>query len=69
MNKDTPQTCTYISQVFGISLYVCCLFQVVDLRWGVREEAQDDHATIDVCLQEIENCKASSVGPSFVVSI
>lgn len=43
--------------------------QVVDLRWGIREESQDDHTIIETCLQEIERCKKTSVGPSFVVSI
>ncbi|ELT97480.1 hypothetical protein CAPTEDRAFT_103802, partial [Capitella teleta] len=42
-------------------------FQVVDLRWGIREEAQDDHTIIETCLQEIERCKKTSIGPSFVV--
>ena len=46
-----------------------CMLQAIDLRWGIRDESQDDHTTIDLCLQEIENCQKSSIGPSFVVSL
>lgn len=43
-------------------------FQLVDMRWGVRDEATDDHITTDLCLKEIELCQKISVGPNFVVS-
>ena len=42
-------------------------FQVVDMRWGVTQEAQNDHMTSTVCLKEIKNCQRLSVGPDFVV--
>lgn len=42
-------------------------FQVVDMRWGVRDEATDDHKTTELCMQEIDNCQRVSVGPNFVV--
>jgi len=38
------------------------------MRWGLRDEAMDDHATTDLCLQEIDNCQRLSVGPNFCVS-
>ena len=41
--------------------------QVVDMRWGVREEAEDDHMTTELCLKEIKQCQKLSVGPNFVV--
>lgn len=44
-------------------------FQVVDMRWGVRDEATDDHKTTELCMQEIDNCQRVSVGPNFVVRI
>ena len=47
---------------------MCCVFQAIDLRWGIRDESQDDHTTIDFCLREIENCQKATIGPSFVVS-
>ncbi|OAF67265.1 Leucine-rich repeat and WD repeat-containing protein [Intoshia linei] len=42
-------------------------FQVVDMRWGVRDEATDDHMTADICLNEIKNCQRLSIGPNFVL--
>ncbi|XP_064648000.1 NACHT and WD repeat domain-containing protein 2-like [Lineus longissimus] len=42
-------------------------FQVVDMRWGVRDEATDDHMTTDLCMQEIDTCQRLSMGPNFVV--
>ncbi|XP_037797036.1 NACHT and WD repeat domain-containing protein 2-like [Penaeus monodon] len=42
-------------------------FQVVDMRWGVRDEATDDHMTTELCMREIDNCQRLSMGPNFVV--
>ena len=41
-------------------------FQVVDMRWGVRDEATDDHKTSDLCMKEIYACQRLSTGPNFV---
>ncbi|XP_046570722.1 uncharacterized protein LOC124278977 [Haliotis rubra] len=41
-------------------------FQVVDMRWGVRDEATDDHMTSELCLLEIDLCMKLSTGPCFV---
>ena len=43
--------------------------QVVDMRWGVRNEATVDHSAGELCMSEIESCKQYSVGPTFVVRI
>ena len=43
-------------------------FQVVDMRWGVRDENISYHQTSDICVQEIRNCQRLSLGPSFIVS-
>ena len=43
-------------------------FQVVDMRWGVRDENISYHQTSDICVQEIQNCQRLSLGPSFIVS-
>ena len=43
--------------------------QVVDMRWGVRDEATDDHMTTDLCMKEIDNCQRLSMGPNFCVNI
>jgi len=38
------------------------------MRWGVRDEATDDHMTTNLCMQEIDNCQRLSIGPNFIVS-
>ena len=43
--------------------------QIVDMRWGVRDESISYHQTSEVCLQEVELCRRLSLGPSFVVCI
>ena len=43
--------------------------QVVDMRWGVRDEASDDHSASDLCMKELSLCQNLSIGPAFVVSI
>ncbi|GBP76051.1 NACHT domain- and WD repeat-containing protein 1 [Eumeta japonica] len=47
---------------------ICARAQVVDMRWGVRDEATDDHMTTELCMREIKNCQRLSMGPNFVVS-
>ncbi|GBP66175.1 NACHT domain- and WD repeat-containing protein 1 [Eumeta japonica] len=46
---------------------ICARAQVVDMRWGVRDEATDDHMTTELCMREIKNCQRLSMGPNFVV--
>ena len=43
-------------------------FQVVDMRWGVRDESTDDHMTTDLCMRELHACQKLSTGPNFIVS-
>ena len=28
-------------------------FQVIDMRWGQRDESTDDHQTMTICLEEV----------------
>lgn len=56
-----PELQEYCRRVHGVS------FQVVDMRWGVRDEATDDHLTTALCLKELESCQRLSIGPNFVV--
>ena len=44
-------------------------FQVVDMRWGVRDEATDDHMTTELCMRELYACQKLSTGPNFIVSV
>ncbi|XP_052018597.1 NACHT domain- and WD repeat-containing protein 1 isoform X2 [Apodemus sylvaticus] len=41
-------------------------FEVVDLRWGIPNTQATDHLTAELCLEELERCQRSSVGPAFV---
>ncbi|XP_069820529.1 NACHT domain- and WD repeat-containing protein 1 [Dendropsophus ebraccatus] len=41
-------------------------FEVVDMRWGIRDYASVDHMTTDLCLKEIEACRNTSIGPYFI---
>lgn len=50
-----------------LSNWFVCVWQVVDMRWGVPEEASDDHSTSSLCLAEVLNCQKLSTGPNFVV--
>ncbi|ESO82088.1 hypothetical protein LOTGIDRAFT_135306 [Lottia gigantea] len=61
MEKVYPMLKEYCRERHGLE------FQVVDMRWGVRDEATDDHMTVQLCMQEIDNCQRLSVGPNFVV--
>ena len=44
-------------------------FQVVDMRWGVRDESTDDHMTTELCMRELRACQKISTGPNFIVSL
>lgn len=39
------------------------------MRWGIRDEATNDHMTLDICMKEIEACQRLSTGPNFVVGL
>ncbi|XP_078378424.1 NACHT domain- and WD repeat-containing protein 1-like [Oculina patagonica] len=47
-------------QKLGIAL------EVVDLRWGVRDESVDDHRVLDICMEEIKRCQDKSLGYTFI---
>lgn len=42
-------------------------FQAIDLRWGVSTEAQLDHKTLDICINELRRCKEMSPKPNFLI--
>lgn len=42
-------------------------FQVIDLRWGVRDEAALDQKTMEICLREIERCQHTGIKPNFII--
>ncbi len=41
-------------------------FQMIDLRWGISEEADQDHRTVAICLEEISRCQKISPDFSFI---
>ena len=51
-----------------LTTFMSLNLQVVDMRWGVRDEATDDHMTSELCMKEIKECQRLSTGPNFVVS-
>ena len=44
-------------------------FELIDLRWGVNQEAGLDQRTMQICLEELANCKAHSLRPNFIIFI
>ena len=41
-------------------------YQVVDMRWGVRDEMTDEHMTTKLCMNELKGCQNYSMGPNFI---
>ena len=41
-------------------------YQVVDMRWGVRDEMTDEHMTTKLCMNELAGCQKYSMGPNFI---
>lgn len=60
MERVYPRLKKFCRERYGLD------FQVVDMRWGVRDEATDDHQTATLCSREIDNCQRMSLGPNFV---
>lgn len=44
-------------------------FHVIDLRWGVHEEAAWDQRTESICLDEIRRCRLVTPRPNFVALV
>ena len=44
------------------------VFQPIDLRWGVTNEAQLDQKTLELCLNEVQSCKSHS-HPNFLIML
>jgi hypothetical protein len=41
-------------------------FRLVEMRWGIREEASRAHQTSEICMAELERCQRESQGFSYV---
>jgi len=44
------------------------VFQPIDLRWGVSNEAQYDQKTLELCLNEVRACK-TTMHPNFLIML
>ena len=44
-------------------------FQVIDLRWGVSNEAAWDQRAEELCLEEIRRCRRVTPRPNFVALV
>ncbi len=42
-------------------------FQVIDMRWSVDDRASYSHQTLDICRQEVINCRSQSLEPNFLL--
>jgi len=42
-------------------------FQAIDLRWGINEEATENHQTMRMCLDELHRCQATTPRPNFLM--
>ena len=40
--------------------------QIVEMRWGIRKEASDNHETNEICMNELERCLQESFGVAYV---
>ncbi|KAI8807731.1 hypothetical protein BJ742DRAFT_854154 [Cladochytrium replicatum] len=55
-----PKLRSAVMSQFGLT------FDIVDMRWGVLDSSTDNHATAELCLQELEACFEDSIGPALV---
>ena len=55
-----PKLKSYCRQRHGVE------FQVVDLRWGLRDQITNDHLTTQICMSELQACQKLSIGPNFI---
>ncbi|UJR18077.1 hypothetical protein I4U23_004977 [Adineta vaga] len=56
-----PKLKDYCREKYGLE------FQYSDMRWGIENEAADNHSEVETCLKEIELCQKYSVATNFVV--
>ena len=50
----------------NILIEVVIVIEVVDMRWGVRDEMTNEHATTALCMNELRGCQKFSMGPNFI---
>ncbi|XP_012940861.1 uncharacterized protein LOC101863359 [Aplysia californica] len=58
-----PKLRDYCRDKYGVD------FQAVDMRWGISQEARNDHSVTDLCMAELEHCQDLSIGPNFAALV
>ncbi|XP_064626001.1 uncharacterized protein LOC135486827 [Lineus longissimus] len=58
-----PKLREYCREKYGLE------FEVVDPRWGIKDETFDDHSFTERSLAQLQDCCSSSPGPYFVALI
>ena len=53
----------YLREVCSLFAYE---FRFCEMRWGVRDEASEDHQTANLCMQELHRCQEESCGINFI---
>ena len=43
------------------------IFEDIDLRWGISQEASRQQKTMQICLEELKRCKQFSPKPNFLI--
>ncbi|MBE2270282.1 MAG: DUF4062 domain-containing protein, partial [Anaerolinea sp.] len=43
------------------------VFQPIDLRWGISDEAGRDQRTVEICLSEVQRCQHLTRRPNFIL--
>ena len=63
-SKSLSNICMYCAQWELLAIFGS--LQVVDMRWGVRDEMTNEHMTTELCMTELRNCQKFSMGPNFI---
>lgn len=42
-------------------------YELIDLRWGITEQAQETNDTMQICLKEIRRCQKHALRPNFAL--
>ena len=59
-----------LSEIFPFLRKICLLldvdFDIVSMRWGVNGKAGDSHKTGELCMQQLEYCKKTSIATAYM---
>eukprot|EP00854_Cymbomonas_tetramitiformis_P015832 gene15832-18777_t len=68
---DTAQERNFLMAKVWPQIRSFCLdrdvqFEVMDMRWGIRDQSTDDQQTVNICMAEIARCQEDCIGPNFI---